>query len=191
MPFMSLIEFINLIILAVAIGYIFTGFIRTPEHMRLTKGRLRFNLKDFKFALLVVAPGVVLHELAHKFVAMAYGLNAAFHVWWPGLGLAIFLKLIASPFLIIAPGFVLIEGQASNIAIILTAAAGPATNLIIWLVAAFILARAKHLSHFQAVALVLTKRINMLLFIFNMIPIPPLDGSKVIFGLGSLIASSF
>ena len=182
----SLQEIFNLIILTGAIGYIFTGFIRKPtQGFNMRNG---FNWEDFKFALLIAAPAVVLHELAHKFAAMAFGLTAVFKIFWGGIGLAIFLKLISAPFLIIAPGYVQISTQSlysSTGAII--AFAGPAMNLILFITAHLILTRAKHLTRIQAVALYLTKQINLLLFAFNMIPIPPLDGSKVLFGLTSLL----
>lgn len=189
MAFFTLAEIFNLIILTVAIGYIFSGFIRDPSHRVI--GKYKINWQDFKFALLVSAPGVVFHELAHKFVAIALGLTANFFIFWPGLGIAVFLKLISSPFILIAPGFVGIAGTPTELQSILTSFAGPLVNLIIFLTAAYILNNARKLTKRQAVTLYLTKKINIFLFVFNMIPIPPLDGSKVIFGLFRIISSSF
>ena len=189
MPIITFSEIINLIILTAAIGYIFTGYIRDPSQSFSLKQK--FNWKDFKFALLVSAPGVVIHELAHKFVAIAFGLSAKFFIFWWGLGIAIFLKLISSPFILIAPGYVLIEGTPTELQSILTSFAGPAVNLIIFFVAWLILNNAKKLTRRQAVTLFLTKKINLFLFIFNMLPIPPMDGSKVIFGIFKLLFSSF
>ena len=180
-------EIINLIILTAAIGYIFTGFITKPG-----LHKPGFNWEDFKFAVLIAAPGVVLHELAHKFVAMAFGLAAMFKVFWGGLGLAVFLKLVHSPILIIAPGYVEIPALGtSNLALTLIAFAGPAVNIILFVAAHIILTRAKHLTRTQAIALYLTKQINLLLFVINMLPIPPLDGSKVFTGLFRIISSFF
>ena len=190
---MGLLEVFNLAVLTAAIGYIFTGYVRSPETTGLSR-KFRFSWNDFKFALLVAAPGVVLHELAHKFVALGFGLGAVFHVWYPGLGIAIFLKLINSPFLLIAPGYVSIGDSSGiltpfleNFSSVLVSFAGPAINLIIWLISGYVLHNAKRLTRNQASALYLTKKINMLLFAFNMIPIPPLDGSKVLFGLFKLV----
>ena len=189
----SLQEIFYLLILTGAIGFIFTGFIKKPrDGYELIYKRNGFDWEDFKFAVLVTAPAVVLHELAHKFAAIAFGLTATFKIFWGGLGLAFFLKLIHSPFLIIAPGYVEISGTSlytSTGAII--AFAGPAINLILLITAHSILTRAKHLTKTQAVALYLTKQINILLFIFNMLPIPPLDGSKVFFGLYKTISAFF
>ena len=51
MVVIGLLEVFNLAVLTAAIGYIFTGYIRTPEHMRLGFKRARFNWQDFKFAI--------------------------------------------------------------------------------------------------------------------------------------------
>lgn len=184
MPIITLAEIIYLIILTIALGYIFSGFIRSPDHYRFP--RKMFDWKDIKYSMLIAAPAVILHELFHKFAALAFGLEATFHIWPTGLGLAVFLKLISSPFLIIAPGYVAIS-QATPIQMTITAAAGPFANLILFLGAAYILNNAKKLTRRQAVTLYLTKKINLLLLIFNLIPIPPLDGSKVLFGLIEII----
>jgi len=195
MPVVTFLEIINLIILSAAIGYIFTGYVKAPEN--ISRIKTRFNWHDFKLALLVAAPGVVLHELAHKFIAIAFGLGAFFQVWYPGLGIAIFLKLINSPFLIIAPGYVnisnneLLEPFMNNLINVIISFAGPAINLIIWIIVSLILNNAKRLTRTQATVLYLTKKINFLLFVFNMLPIPPLDGFHVLFGIFKLIFSSF
>ncbi|MEK6934743.1 MAG: M50 family metallopeptidase [Nanoarchaeota archaeon] len=180
MPLFTLIELVYLLILVLSIGYMFTGYIKDPLSRSF---RIGFSWQDFKFALLVAAPGILLHELAHKFVAIIYGLTANFYIFWAGLGIAIFLKLISSPFLLIAPGYVLISGNTEPLQSALISFAGPAVNLILWLGSALIINNARNLSRKQATFLFLTKRINMILFIFNMIPFPPLDGSKVFLGL--------
>lgn len=179
----SISEIFNLIILTVAIGYIFSGFIKKPGGVY----KPGFNWEDFKFSIIVAARAVVLHELFHKFVAILFGMSAQFYIWPFGIFLAVFLKLIHSPFLIIAPGYVGIPGlqQASMITAII-AFAGPLANIILFTAAHLILTRAKHLTRIQATALYLTKQINLLLLIFNLIPIPPLDGSKVLAGIISL-----
>lgn len=183
MPIITIIEIMNLIILTLALGYIFSGFIRTPATVQdYYRPRKLFDWRDIKYAMLISAPAVVLHELFHKFSAILFGLTATFHIWPTGLGLAVFLKLISSPFLIIAPGYVMIS-QATPIQSTITAAAGPFANLLLFLGAAYILNNAKKLTRIQAITLHLTKKINLLLLIFNMIPLPPLDGSKVLFGL--------
>tara|TARA_Y100000310_G_scaffold342637_1_gene446717 strand:+ start:17663 stop:18232 length:570 start_codon:yes stop_codon:yes gene_type:complete len=182
-------EIIDLIIMTAAIGYIFMDFIRSPStETTILTGKRGFNMQDFKFAALVTAPGIVLHEMGHKFVGLAMGISTMFHASYFGLFLGIFLKWISSPFIIFAPGFVSMPGTISNMQMFLTAFSGPFMNLALFFGAYLILERKKKLSRTQAVALYLTKRINLFLFLFNMIPFPPFDGSKVFSALFKMIA---
>ncbi len=189
----SIEEIFYLAILTLTVGYIFTGYIRKPKTAyELIHQKPGFNWEDFKFSVMIAAPAVILHELAHKFTAIAFGLSATFKIFWQGIGLAVFLKMIHSPLLIIAPGYVEISSQnLYNLTGAIIAFAGPAANLILFAASHLILTRAKHLTRNQAVTLYLTKQINLFLLVFNMLPIPPLDGSKVLFGLFKAIFSLF
>ncbi|MBS3167663.1 hypothetical protein J4216_00885 [Candidatus Woesearchaeota archaeon] len=179
MAFISLIEIIHIAIVILGVGYIFTGLLP----LRITKNVLdsytkKFNWKEFWFACLVASPGIILHEMAHKFVALGLGLQALFQVSYFGLALGIILKILNTGFIILAPGYVLISG-ATTLESILTAAAGPLTNLILWVAGFLIIKHSKKLSRKQAIFWSLTAEINKWLFIFNILPIPPLDGSKI------------
>jgi Zn-dependent protease len=78
-----------------------------------------------------------------------------------------------------------LEGGRRGEAIV--AAAGPVSNLVLAIAGAiplrFMFANPHLIGEFTLVAMVLDLfvRINILLMIFNLIPIPPLDGSKVMF----------
>jgi Zn-dependent protease len=176
----SFMELIYFIILTLVVGYIFMDIFK-PRFQRA-----RFSWKSLKFSALVAAPGIILHELAHKFVAMGFGLAASFKIWPFGLFLGVFLKAISSPFILIAPGYVEI-GSTTIPQLTLIAFAGPLINLILWIGSWAVLNYKKRLGRKTAIALYLTKLINMWLFIFNMLPIPPLDGSKVFYGLFKMI----
>lgn len=192
----SLIEIGNILLIMVFVAYVLGDFVKPRVRVHpaeaydpLAKYKSAvagFNWEDFKFALLVTAPAVVFHELAHKFVAMGFGLNAHIEAWGLGIIIGVILKLIRSPFLILAPGYAAISGSAVAWKFSLIAFAGPAVNLLLWIGAAIVLKKAKKLSHKARVGLDITKKLNMLLFIFNMLPIAPLDGSKVFSGLFSL-----
>ena len=186
MPLITFVEIINLIILTIVIGYIFSSFVRRPRTLHDLYRKGRFNLEDIKFSSLIAAPAVVLHELAHKFVAIGFGLAASFNLFPFGLFLGIFLRFINSPFLIVAPGYVLISQGATQLQNVLISFAGPFINLFLWLGSLFVL-RTRKLKRSTAIALHFSVIINMWLFIFNMLPIPPLDGSKVWFGLFKLL----
>jgi len=187
MPFFTLIELLYLLVLVASIGYIFMSYVKDP----FSRSSVGFNWSDFKFALLVAAPGILLHELFHKFTAIFFGLSANFYIFWAGLGIAVFLKLISSPFLLVAPGYVAISGTSTPIQSALISFSGPLANILLWTIATLILNNAKKLTRTQATFLYMTKRINMILFIFNMIPIPPLDGFKVVSGLFTYVSSFF
>ena len=182
MTIISLIEVIELLILVVVLGYIFSGiFKRRPESTKELY-KQKFTWADFKLAMLVTAPAVVFHEMGHKFVAILLGINATFHNLYWGLAIGVVLKLIASPIIIFAPGYVEIPPATPENLIWIIAIAGPLVNLILF-VGATIALKTMKLSKKTAVILYLTKIINIWLFIFNMLPIPPLDGSKVYPGL--------
>ena len=187
MALISLQEILNLAIVTVVIGYIFSSSLKRPTtEYSLIKGSFAYD--DFKLALLSAAPGVILHELAHKFVAMSFGLVAVFKAWWFGLGLGVFLKFINSPFIIVAPGYVSISGLNDPLLIGITAFSGPLINLILFGISTYALNNYK-LKRNTAILLYLSKQINLILFIFNMLPIPPLDGSKVFSSLFQIISS--
>ncbi|MBU2634027.1 MAG: M50 family metallopeptidase [Nanoarchaeota archaeon] len=171
MTLITISEIISLTIVTLVIGYIFSGYIKPRIYGK------SISVKDIKFAIIISAPAIILHELAHKFVAMGFGLTAKFYMWTFGLVLGLILRFFHSPFIILAPGYVgLSGGTPGQLAII--AFAGPLVNLILFF-ASFLLLKKRGLKRKHIMALHLTKIINMWLFIFNMLPIPPLDGSKV------------
>ncbi|MBU2497001.1 MAG: site-2 protease family protein [Nanoarchaeota archaeon] len=191
MAFTNLEEIFYLVVLILAIAYILSGYIKSPKKSyRQLRKRSFFDWEDFKFAAVVAVPAILFHELAHKFAAIAFGAAATFKIWGFGLILGVFLRLIYSPFLLLAPGYVEISSEilsSSQMGII--AFAGPLVNLILWLVPTFILRIKKgKLKKNTAIFLFYTAFLNMWLFIFNMIPIPPLDGSKVLYGIISIFS---
>jgi Zn-dependent protease len=68
--------------------------------------------------------------------------------------------------------------------LMLTAAAGPAMNLLIALASAVVLhSVARGSSPLVVLAAGQMMALNILLFLFNLLPVPPLDGSRVLGGL--------
>ncbi len=194
MAIITFLEVIYLLITTFVVGFIFSGYIPIETRIsnkdevlsRYEKKRF-FDWEAIKFTMLVAAPGVVLHELSHKFLALLFGMDAVFKIFWFGLGIGFLLKLISSPFLILAPGYVEISGISSSLELTSVAFAGPFVNLVLWLGSWYLLKNKKKLSTRSVIALALTKQINMMLFIFNMLPIPPLDGYKVWTGFFNFI----
>ena len=127
----------------------------------------------FVASLLTVGVGFLLHELAHKVVAIRFGQVAAFRADYGMLGLAVLGGLAG--FIFAAPGAVHHRGRITPREHGLIALAGPAVNVVLtfafvplWLVGGTV---------GQAGALGVT--VNAVLAGFNMIPFGPLDGATV------------
>ncbi len=179
MAVLSLIEVFRIVIVTIALGYIFSSIAKRPRSLEeLQKG---FKFEELKTAMIIAAPAVILHELGHKFVGMFFGLKTEFFASYIGLAVGAILKAVGSPIVFFIPGYVQI-GNATAFQSMITAAAGPFMNLMLWIIPGMFLKR-KHFSHKTLLVLYATKKINMILFFFNMIPLPPFDGSKVLSGL--------
>lgn len=188
MVLISTAEIINIVIATLVVGYIFTGLFNLRVSRKdvldvYTKG---FDWNEFWFACLVAAPGIVLHEMAHKFVALAFGLSAVFKLSYFGLILGVMLKFFSAGFIVLAPGYVQIFG-GNNLQVILTAFSGPFMNFLLFFTAFLTVKYKMNMTRREAIFWNLTKNINKWLFIFNILPIPPLDGFKFWYGLFQLI----
>ncbi len=131
-------------------------------------------------SFLAVASGFVLHELAHKVAAQRYGHWAEFRAQFPGLGISLFVAAFFD-FLFAAPGAVVIYGRVTPRENGIISIAGPAVNLTIAIIAA-IVSQANQgttltplATTFHVIAFV-----NALLAVFNLVPLGPLDGRKVL-----------
>jgi len=169
-------ELIDIVIMTVVVGYIFMDLFRTNT--------FGFDKHAFQFACLVTAPALIAHELAHKFVAIGFGLNATFHAAYLFLAVGVILKLMRSGFIFFVPGYVSIVGPAAIPPLqgAATAGAGPLLNLVLFAGSALLL-RQKKLKKSTFIFLQVTKQINLFLFIFNMLPIPGFDGFQFYSGL--------
>lgn len=153
-------------------------------------GGVYFIKTDFLRGLaLVIAVllGFVLHELGHRGVSKRLGCYARFSVDAFSVLLTSFIAVIQNisliltsnglPFIIALPGFVLsycytyernYEGLISL--------AGPSVNILISIISLIIselIPQTKYFLHVVAY-------VNSVLALFNLLPIPPLDGYKVI-----------
>ncbi|AQL41275.1 metalloprotease [Halorientalis sp. IM1011] len=129
-----------------------------------------------QLALSFVTVGVafLLHELAHKVVAIRFGQIAEFRADYGMLFVAIMGALIG--FLFAAPGAVYHQGRSTLRENGLIALAGPITNLVL---AALFAPLAFFASGFAASIGNLGLTINLFLAAFNMVPFGPLDGNTV------------
>ena len=159
----------------------------------------------FSIAVLIIS--IVIHEVAHGFAALSQGdptakyagrltLNPISHIDPIG---SILVPLMC----ILLPGGI-VFGWAKPVPInpynfknqrfgeFFTAAAGPLSNLLIALIAGFVL-RFWYIAIPPATATILVIIVvtNLVLAIFNLMPVPPLDGSKILFALLPESANKF
>ncbi|NPA04798.1 MAG: M50 family metallopeptidase [Crenarchaeota archaeon] len=122
--------------------------------------------------------GVIIHELAHKYAAIAEGCRARYVLTPTGLAITLLSGLIPS-IAIIMPGYVAILCYAGSTMLIgeeWIAAAGPIVNVVLSAIAyAWLLA-----FHSPIDFLVGFISVNAWIALFNLIPIPPLDGYKIL-----------
>jgi len=149
------------------------------------------------------ATGFIIHEMGHKFVAIRRGYVAHFRLWMWGLLLTLFVVVFSGGGIVFgAPGAVYIapaamaaygydstyrprDPEQENMVI---SAAGPGINLA-FAVAFLGLFLAAPLGSFLSTIVQFGFALNVGLGSFNMLPVPPLDGSKIfrkniIVGLG-------
>ena len=183
-------EIIDIIIIIAALGFIFRDTfapkineLSAEEYDPLKPNHKSSQLEGFKIAAMVAAPAIILHELGHKFVAMYFGLAATFNAAYSWLLLGILLKMLNSSFLFFVPAYVSIPDGASPLQSSAIAFAGPAVNLLLFLVSFVWLKWAAPKGTRMLRVLTLTKQMNMFLFIFNMLPFFFFDGYKVFLGL--------
>jgi Zn-dependent protease len=140
--------------------------------------------------LLGLVIGITLHEAAHATSAYLLGDDTAYRDGRVTLNPASHLDVLGSLMLLMA-GFgwgrptpvmpsKLRGGVFGPVAVAL---AGPVSNLLIVAVCAglFLVSVFRDPSSFLFILVAMVAFTNALLFVFNLIPIPPLDGAKVIF----------
>lgn len=145
---------------------------------------------------LVVA--IVCHEVAHGWVANAFGdhtardagrltLNPLKHVDPVGtVVLPMVLALSGAPIFGWAKPVPVVESRMRNprFNMMAVAAAGPATNVVLAILSAMaLLVFAPAAGGFAQAVLVSSIWVNAFLAVFNMLPLPPFDGSRVVAGL--------
>ncbi|MHB1261815.1 MAG: M50 family metallopeptidase [Thermoplasmatota archaeon] len=138
-------------------------------------------------AFVGVGTGFVLHELAHKVLAQRYGHWAEFRAQFMGLGLTILIAA-ATRLLLAAPGAVLIQGRVTPRENGLISLAGPATNFLVaglaiggyWIGLNSSPTWGVDVDDFMPSLLIGVARINGVLALFNLVPLGPLDGRKVL-----------
>ena len=154
------------------------------------------SLTDALLRVLGVFLCLTVHETCHGLAALALGdptakrehrlsLNPLHHIDWFGLAAMLLVGFgWAKPVPVDMRYF-----KKPKQGMALTALAGPASNLLMAVVAvalfrvcSLIITDMQVLTYFWLVLIVVIARVNIGLAVFNLLPIPPLDGSRI-FGL--------
>jgi Zn-dependent protease len=132
--------------------------------------------------------GIVLHEAAHAYTAYLLGDDTAYRAGRVTLNPASHLDVLGSFMLLIA-GFgwgkptpvVPSKLRGGALGPVAVAFAGPASNILIVAGCALLYALPFFQEGYLQKIVLAVAFVNALLFVFNLIPIPPLDGAKVLF----------
>lgn len=134
-------------------------------------------LQFYAISFILIALSFIPHELGHKFVAQKYGAWSEYRMSERGLLFAVMISIFG--FLIAAPGAVYIRGNINEEQNGKISAAGPLVNIVISAVAISMLIYMP-MGGFVTLLVYMLAYINAFLALFNLIPFPPLDGSKII-----------
>jgi Zn-dependent protease len=164
--------------MTLAIGYIFSTMIKkapTVDYDPLTYfAKKNTFFEDLKYGIMIAAPAIVLHELMHKFTAIAFGAVAILKAPLDWYIVTIILRLINFPIFFFVGGYV-VHSPLPPLQSALVSVSGPLLNLTLFLICKgavhFKLAKRKH---YDVIGIV--SKLNLFLFIFNMLPIPSFDG---------------
>lgn len=176
----------SILILLLLVFYFLTGGLASPIQ---NAGRDPVGFLGF---LVAITLGITVHEFMHAYAAHRLGDDTARLMGRLSLDPRAHLDLYGS-LLIVLIGFgygkpvPVNEGRLSSgrIGTALVSLAGPLTNFALAAIAAIPLraGSAEVLGGTYERILALVVIFNVLLGIFNLLPIPPLDGSKVVYGL--------
>lgn len=149
------------------------------------------DLRVMMYTLPALLVGLTLHEFAHGYIAWKLGDPTAKNLGRLTLNPLKHLEFVGALFLLVF-GFgwakpvpvnpMYFKGDRKK-GMLWVSLAGPATNFLIAIVTALIWKVYPPQNDSLALTLGMIFRINLVLAVFNFLPIPPLDGSKILAGI--------
>jgi Zn-dependent protease len=138
--------------------------------------------------LLGLIVGVVVHEASHAYSAYLLGDDTAYRAGRVTLNPVSHLDVLGSLMFLMA-GFgwgkptpvTLSKLRGGLLGPVAVALAGPLSNLLIVALCAALFLLPPFQSGYLLLVVIMAAFANALLFVFNLIPIPPLDGAKIMF----------
>ena len=174
----TLSEIRDLAISSIILGFLFSSALSYFNF----SGTAYSAVMNFLISTAIVAPALIFHELAHKFVSQKYGCVANYVLWPMGAIISIVLSLTTG-FIFASLGAVMISTKystrlgykfigLSNEELGKISWAGPMTNFGMAILGFIFYPLAPQILNVFI-------QINLVIALFNMIPFPPLDGAKI------------
>lgn len=152
---------------------------------------------DFIFYFLIIIPSAIIHEYAHGWIADMMGDPTARHAGRltinPIVHMDLFGTILMPIMLSLASGGALMFAYAKPVPYnpynlknqkwgpAMVAIAGPLANLLLAIAFALVV-RVLPVSNFTSILEIIVYA-NVMLMVFNLLPIPPLDGSKILYAV--------
>jgi len=132
--------------------------------------------------------GITIHEAAHAWSAYMLGDDTAYREGRVTLNPVSHLDLLGTVMLFMV-GFgwgrptpvMLSKLRGGRLGAVAVAFAGPLSNLLVVFICAILYLFPQFQEGYLQLVIIGVAFVNSLLFVFNLIPIPPLDGSKILF----------
>ena len=178
-PRFSKIEIRDILISVMVLNIAFTILYRDSGFLRFFEINFGSGMKYvglFLLCLVLVVISFLFHEFGHKFTAQRFGLWSEFRMWPAGLFLTLVTSLLG--FLFASPGAVMINGNVDREKNGKIAIAGPIVNIVmcfIGIIGCLLTNYSGWVIFFYMLA-----NLNGFLALFNLLPVPPLDGSKIL-----------
>ncbi len=134
-------------------------------------------------SLFTVGIGFIGHEMGHKYAAEKFGIPSRFVLWPTGILIMFLTSLMGFIFAAVGAVYIFARRLPSSVNGMISLA-GPAVNIVFASIFFFVLVGAEvfdfSLAQIVRAICVIGMKLNGFLAFFNLLPIPPLDGSKII-----------